>query len=263
MMPTNCRETSRGGSAGKRRSLAPRLQALTCALLLGVLLQPACLFRKKKVDETKYPAAPLLCVVLPVNIPAETPDLRWVALASTAIIMDNIAAAQDLDAVPLWEAMPVALESVGPTRTTSPEAAGFLASRLAARWAIHGELLPAEKETKIRIDFIPSRASLVAYRFEARFSAQDLEGTIREAFGQFLRYLIARPLPKTIRSNLDAPARIAEALDQEYGWFVAANPGKAETVVSRLAQSHRDLAGLLFNPAVYPSLAAPAAPPGP
>ena len=48
--------------------------------------------------------------------------------------------------------------------------------------------------------------------------------------------------------------RWAEALDREYGWFVDADPGKAQETVSELAHSDERLAQSLFSPALYPDL---------
>jgi hypothetical protein len=47
---------------------------------------------------------------------------------------------------------------------------------------------------------------------------------------------------------------LAEALDREYGWFVDAEPGKAQEIVADLALKDDRLARLLFNPSVYPVL---------
>jgi hypothetical protein len=79
-----------------------------------------------------------------------------------------------------------------------------------------------------------------------------------EAYDQFLRYLVA-PLPEQGRNSvatMDSVKSIAEALDREYGWFVEAEPGKAQDLIKDLAQSDEPLARSLFNPAQYPALAA-------
>ena len=47
---------------------------------------------------------------------------------------------------------------------------------------------------------------------------------------------------------------VAEALDREYGWFVEAEPGKAQEIVEELMRRDGRLARLLFNPKIYPQL---------
>jgi hypothetical protein len=48
--------------------------------------------------------------------------------------------------------------------------------------------------------------------------------------------------------------QLAEAVDKEYGWTAAAEPGKSEEIVANLVQSDRPLAQYLFNPSLYPSI---------
>jgi hypothetical protein len=229
-------------------------------LVLSLLFAPACLFRKKKAPEvSKYPAAPIRCAPLPFNIPPDHSDLRWVSFGAPTVMARLLEEAPDLEAVALWESIPVALESVGETRTITPENAAYLATRLTARWAIQGELLPARRGMRLRIDFVPARASQVAYRYEGPFSPESMVQRMREALQQFLEYLIVRPLPrKTQEGGLGELKQIAQALEQEYGWYGTANPGKAEKVVAQLAASHMGLARILFNPTLYAILRVPA-----
>ncbi len=245
-------------SAQRERRGASITRISLLFLLLICLLQPGCLFRKKKIDDSKYPPAPLRSVALPMNIPPENPDLRWSSLAAASLMIQLTAEATDLEPVPMWEAMPVVLESVGPTRNISAENAAYLASRLAARWAILASVLPGERENVLRIDFLPARTSQVAYRYEGRFGADRLESELREAFGQFLNYLIARPLPGKSGGGLGGMQEIGRALDLEYGWFAKADPGQAAKIVSQLAVANKRLAELLFNPSLYPGILAPA-----
>lgn len=263
----SCNPPSRAGDSrlpppalpGSARAAAFIRGAAVLVLVFG-LLQPACLFRKKKVLEaSKYAAAAVRCVPLPLNIPLEHPEMRWVALGATVVMARLLRDAPDLEAVPLWESIPIAQGLVGETRTITPENAAYLASRLGARWAIQGELLPVRRGMRLRIDFIPARASQVAYRYEGPFAPDRLEQRMREAFRQFLEYLIVRPLPRRMDagSSIDLQA-IAQALEQEYGWHGAASPGKAEAIMARLAASDIEVARILFSSTLYPALRPPA-----
>ena len=77
------------------------------------------------------------------------------------------------------------------------------------------------------------------------------------AFTQFLRYLTARPLEKTREANpkMSSLKEVTEALDREYGWFVEAQPGKAQEIIERLMREDKeDLVRFLFSPKTYPQL---------
>ena len=93
----------------------------------------------------------------------------------------------------------------------------------------------------------------------AALSTSEARDTARlpDAFNQFLRYLTAKPFdPREAKfQTMTAMKSLAEALDREYGWFVEANPGKAQVVVAKLASSDEWLARFLFNPSLYPVLA--------
>jgi hypothetical protein len=225
--------------------------------LLGSLLLPGCLFRKNKPGPPPTFPAPVRLLLLPLNIPRDYVDLRWASLA-TAVMMAEIAlAAPDLEPVPLWESWPAALQTLGQSRTITPEIAEFTAARLTARWAGQGDLLIAQNAFIVRVDFVPSRPSLVPFRYEKSSSLDGLAPRFLEAFEQFLRYLTVRPFAKEKIRPMDAKQlqEVAQALDVEYGWFVPAKPGNAAKLVGELANVNRDLARLLFNPSLYPILA--------
>jgi cell division septation protein DedD len=161
----------------------------------------------------------------------------------------------DLEIVPLWESLPIAVEALGASRAITPEVAAYVASRLTARWASQGDITPSKAGITLLVDFIPARPTLVPFRYENDGPVTSLGNHFREAFEQFLRYLVARPLGKDVRTPDPASIReIAEALDREYGWFSSAEPGKANTVVASLLRTDKQLAGLLFNPNLYPGL---------
>jgi hypothetical protein len=191
-----------------------------------------------------------------MNIPQGNTELRWVSLATPVLMAQVAQGAPDLEPVALWESMPAALQSLGDSRTITADIAELVATRLTARWATQGDLRPASDALSIRVDFIPSRSTLVPFRYEKEGSIDELDPHFREAFDQFLRYLIVRPLMEEKIQPLDAQKlkEVAEALDVEYGWFEPAKPGEAGKIVEDLAHSNPGLARILFSPTLYPLL---------
>jgi hypothetical protein len=230
------------------------------AVLALFAMQPGCLFRKKKVEAPDTPPAPTRIVLLPLNAPADNADLRWYALAAPVLLAKAAESGPDLEVVPLWEALPVALETLGSSRAATEETAAFIAARMGARWSAIGEVSAVKDGISVLVDFIPAKASLVPFRYQEVTKAEKLGGHLREAVAQLQSYLNLRPLkgsssfpdPKTLKE-------IAEALDREYGWFVQAEPGKSDKVVADLARSDNRLARFLFSPTMYPALSRPAA----
>ena len=258
-MRGNCKHRLPGPDLPAKRRAMSGQRVVACMLLMALLSSPACFFRKKKGVEPKYPSVPVRCALLPINVPGENADLNWVAFAATYLMARFAGQAQDLSAAALWETVPVALESVGDSRSITPSTAAYVASRVTARWAVQGELMPVKNGMRLRLDFVPTQASTIAYRYESAFSPDTMVQKVREAFEQFLSYLMARPLPKEAREiSLDQLKQIGEALDLEYGWYHAAEPGKADRVVAELAKSQMEVARILFNPTLYPVLAPPA-----
>lgn len=229
---------------------------LISLVLLGLLLPTGCLFRKHRPPAAPTLPAPVRIVLLPLNFPRENTDLRWVSLASAVLEAEIVQSATDLEPVPLWESMPAVLQILGDSRAITTGIAEFTATRLTARWAIQGELSAVTNDLLVRMDFIPARPSLVPFRYEKQSSMDGLDPHFREAFDQFLRYLIVRPLATPKIKLLDAKSlkELADALDAEYGWFETAKAGEAAKVVQDLAHSNPSLARLLFNPAAYPVL---------
>jgi hypothetical protein len=209
--------------------------------------------------KTKTPVAPMppvRVVLLPFNAPAGNKDLHWVALAAPILMARVTERAQDLVAVPLWEAMPTAIESAGASRTFTQESTASAANWLAAKWATLGEISPARTGVSMIIDFIPAKSSEVPFRYMKTRRIESLGAACQEALRQFLRYLAAKPLelPKGGDQGMPSIRVLAEALDREYGWFGNADPGKAQEIVADLARVDDRLARLLFNPSLYPSL---------
>jgi len=230
---------------------------------LILLIQPACLFKKHKTAAPQVTPTIVRIVFLPLNIPNENTDLRWLSLAVPVMMAKVSESAPDLEPVPLWEVMPVAVEAAGTSRSITAEVAAYIASRLTAKWATEGELSPAKGGVHMTVDFIPAKTTLVAFRYEKEASIDSLGGHFPEAFEQFLRYLVARPMPRGESRSLkvDSVKEVAEALDREYGWFVTADPGKSGKIAEELAQTDSRLARLVFNPSLYPGIGTPASEP--
>jgi hypothetical protein len=165
--------------------------------------------------------------------------------------------AKDLDIVPFWQTMPVALSGGGASRTFTPETAANVAGWLSAKWCVLGELIPTKNGVSMTVDFIPARSTLIPFRYIKNGKLDSVGSGFNDAYSQFLRYLVARP-PEQVRHSSDSMTSvkdIADALDREYGWFVEAEPGRAQEAIASLAGSDEGLARTLFNPSLYPSLA--------
>jgi len=218
-------------------------------------LQPACLFRGH--GKAKAPLAPAPAVriaLLPFNVPANNADLRWISLAAPLVMAKTIENATAFEVVPVWQAYPVALESLGAGRSITPEIAAYVASRVGAKWATNGELASSKDGVWLRVDFVPAKTTLVPYRFEKVMRLESMGVNAYAAFSQLASYLVLRPLPKFQGKGVNASSmrELAEAMDHEYGWFVAADPGKSEKLATGLAKSDSQLARLLFDPILYP-----------
>jgi cell division protein FtsN len=236
------------------------------ALAFLLLIQPACLFRKHtRATVPQAPAAAIRIALLPFNIPSENSDLRWVSFVAPLVMAKSIENSPAFEVVPLWQSYPVALESLGSGRNITPEVAAYVASRVGAKWATAGELTPAKGGVWMRVDFIPAKTNLVPYRFERETHLDGMAANFYEAFSQFGRYLVLRPLAKFEGRgpSTESMRPLAEALDREYGWYTAADPGKSENLVAGLQRTDSQLAKLLFNPSLYSSLGTTAGIPKP
>ena len=231
----------------------PRVSIALLLAILAALATTGCLFRKKKLAAApKLPAAPVRIVLLPANTPADNQELHWVSLATTVLMAKHSEDAQDLEVLPFWETLPIALETLGASRAISGETPAYVASRLNAKWATQVDLTPSKNGVSLLVDFMPVKSSMIAYRYEKQTSIDSLHAALREAMEQFLRYLQVRPLAKSGKGIKLVDARelraISEALDREYGWFSQADPGKAEKTFAGLARTDNRLARLLFRP---------------
>ena len=222
---------------------------LSWVLLLS--LQTACLFGKKDKGP-QYPTAPVQIVLLPFNIPDGRDDLRWASIAAAVAMAKDLENAQDLEVVPLWVGFPAAVQARAGSRTLTSETAAFVASRVSAQWTALGTIRPSENKLSVQLDFIPAKPSLIAFRYENETSLDSIGNQLSSAYEQFLRYLIARPIKKKGLFAVGPYRETARAIDQEYGWFASASPGRADKTVAELAREDNRLARLLFDPDVYP-----------
>ncbi len=250
------RLTKRSAEGALVGRIAPRMLAAAALVGLIILLQPACLFKKHKASTPEVPPAPVRIAYLPLNVSSDNTNLRWLSLAVPILMAKASESAPDLETVPLWEAMPVAVEAAGNSRTLTAETAAYVASRLSAKWATQGDLEPAKGGVLLTVDFIPARTTLVPFRFQTQTSIDSLGSLFGGALDQFLRYLVVRPMAKGTNTGLksDVLKPVVEALDREYGWFVTADPGKSNKIVADLVRSDNRLARLLFNPSLYPGM---------
>ncbi len=228
---------------------------LVSVVLLTFGLQSACMFRKGKAP--KPAPATVRLVLLPFNVPEEDRDLKWAALAAPIMMAIASERARDLEIVPLWQTMPVAVEEAKASRIFNEESAAVVASWFSAKWSAMGELTPSKRGVSMIVDFIPAKSNLVAFRYGKTGRLDSVGSHFPDAFRQFLYYLALRPLlqARQKEQSFSSLRNLAEALDREYGWFVDAQPGKSQQLISNLASSDMRLARLLFSPDLYPVLA--------
>jgi hypothetical protein len=229
---------------------------LAISAILFLLFQSACLFKKKSKAETVSTSSVRLAL-LPFNVPAENKDLRWAALAAPILMAKTAEQAKNLEIIPIWESMPIARDNAGSTRTITADSAANSANWLAAKWSVMGELIPGKSGVTIIIDFIPASNSLIPFRYLKTGKLESFGTGFYDAYNEFLRYLVAKPLDSNHGNvpNMAAMKSVAEALDREYGWFVEAEPGKAQEIVNELKHSDELLARSLFSADLYPALA--------
>lgn len=221
-------------------------------LLLAALFSSACFLRGGK--RAVMPTAPIRVTFLPFNVPEGDKDLQWTAMAVPVIMTMITRESETLEPVPLYETMRFTMESVRNSRTILPSNAAYVANWLNAKWAVMGETATENREKiSLLIDFIPPQDTRVPFRYLKKIRMEDFDVNVRKSFDQFLYYLSA-PLPEKggrRHVSLISLRQLAGALDKEYGWTVAAEPGRSEEIVANLAQSDMWLARQLFNPTLY------------
>jgi hypothetical protein len=234
--------------------LASALIAVS-AMAAIMLTQTAC--SKKVKTEAVTATSPARLVLLPFNVPSGDEDLRWASLAAPILMAKAGEKAQGIEIVPLWQTMPTALNAAGPSRDFTEQSAANVATWMSAKWSVLGTLAPAKTGVSMVVDFVPTKANVVPFRYLKTGKLDAIGESFNDAYVQFLRYLVAKPFQPDRESamTMDSVKDLAGALDREYGWFVEADPGKAQEVVVKLADSDARLARVLFSPTLYPSLA--------
>lgn len=265
-MPKYSQTDNRQKDPWQRRALHRSHRWIVLLMLVALVGgPPACLFKKKKATAPEVvPTGPIQIVFLPANAATDNSELRWMSLAVPVLLTKAAGVSSDLDPVPLWQILPVAVENAGASRVVNPELAGYLASRMGARWAAMSEITLAKSGFTLLVDFIPTKASAYAFRYQKAVSSGTLESNLRQAIDEFLHYQFSEPkIAKESIAETDAGLlrKIAEALDGDYGWFVPPTPGKAESVAAALSQADSKLARLIFSPMLYPIVGSPPAPP--
>ncbi len=228
---------------------------IAALLLVAALFPSACFLRGEK--RAIMPTAPIRVTFLPFNVPEENKELQWTSMAVPVMLTMISRESEVLDPVPMWDTMRFTLESVRNSRTIVPSNAAYVANWLNAKWSVIGETSTESKERiSLLMDYIPPQDTRIPFRYIKKIRVEDFDDNVRKSFDQFLYYLSA-PLPeKGSHKNITLASlrQLAGALDKEYGWTVAADPGKSEEIVGNLAQSDMWLARQLFNPALYPVL---------
>lgn len=253
----------------RREGVLRRLHWWVVPVLLVAIAggTPSCLFKKKKAAAPEVvPQGPIRLVFLPANITADNSEMRWLSLAVPVMLSKVSALSTDLDPVPLWQSMPIAVENAGAARAINPELASYVASRMGARWAAMGDLAPSKDGFTVIIDFIPVNTASYAYRYQKALSLSALESNLYQATSEFLNYRLPKPvIAKESRATMDTGTlrQIAEALDSDYGWFVPPAPGRGDAIAAGLSRSDSRLARLIFSPTLYPVVGAPPPPPQP
>lgn len=245
----------------RRRKNTNWTAVASCSRLIATFVIVTALFQagcSKKTRPSMISAAPVKVAMLPFNAPEDRQDLKWAAIAAPISMAKALKRSPDLQILPLWETMPVAIEQAGPSRSFNQESATNAANWLSAKWAVTGDITATKSGITMTIEFIPAKENMVPFRFtrKGKLEKQFFSLGFPLAANQFLRYLMAKPLEKDrgkVRA-LNYFEDVARAVDREYGWFVAADPGKAQETVNSLLSADPQLAKDLFSPSIYPAL---------
>jgi hypothetical protein len=227
---------------------------LVISAVIIIFIQSAC---SKKASINVAPTTTTRLAFFPFNVPENSADLRWAAMAAPILMEQATAHAREFEIIPLWQSMPVAFQAAGQGRSLTTETVESASTWLTAQWAAFGEIAPNKGGVSVMIDFIPGKSSQIAFRYMKSGKVEWMEEGVQEAFQQFRRYLMI-PMPELQKSNKQemlSLRNLAEVLDREYGWLVEADPGKAQETVTALLKTDERLARYLFSPTLYPELA--------
>jgi hypothetical protein len=227
---------------------------LAISAVIIIFSQSAC---SKKASINVAPTTTTRLAFFPFNVPENSADLRWAAMAAPILMGKATAHVREFEIIPLWQSMPVAIQAAGQNRSLTTETVESASTWLTAQWSAFGDIASNQRGLSVMIDFIPSKSNQIAFRYIKSGKVDWMEAGVQEAFDQFKRYLMI-PLPELERNNKQEmlPLRnLAEVLDREYGWSVEAEPGKAQETVTALMKTDERLARYLFSPTLYPILA--------
>jgi hypothetical protein len=256
---SKCKREERQANMLSRLKRQPCFRLRLCLLaasgILIILLQSACF--SKKAGIAIAPTATMRIAYLPFNVSEDKADFRWTAMAAPVLMKKASSKSREFEIIPLWESMPVAIQAAGQNRNLTPEAVESASTWLTARWTAIGEFTPTQNGVTMMIDFIPGKSNLIPFRYLRSGKIDWIESGAQEAIVQFRRYLMIPQLEPERGGSQDMLSlrNLAEVLDREYGWFVEAEPGKAQETVAALLKTDESLARFLFSPTLYPILA--------
>jgi hypothetical protein len=241
-------------NVGRFSALRSGLRLFAALAVIIAFSQFACFLKKGNVNVAEAPS--LRLALLPFNAP-DTNEFRWTAMAGPIVMAKMGSQIQGLELIPLWQTMPVAIQTAGNSRVFTPDSLISYATWLSAKWAVYGVFEPTKTGISMTVNFVPSKENAIPFMYIKKGSMDWVDVGAHEAYVQFLRYLIAGPVePNKSKGEGLAPLRsLAEALDREYGWTREAEPGKAQEIVSSLLKTDDKLARFLFSPTLYPALA--------
>ena len=222
--------------------------------------QTAC---SKKVKVAIEDSGPVRVVVLPFMVsPGKAggdKELQWTAMAAPALLVKASRRLPDIEVVPFWEVMPVAISVAGAARSFDDETAALLANWVSAQWAVIGEIHRTRSSSSytVVVDFIPAKSTTIPFRHIRTRRVENIGTSYYTGLRQWLIYVTAKTIPllQVKEPGLQRMQPIGEALDKEYGWFMTAEPGAAQSLVNELALDDEDWVKLMFSSTLYQSLA--------
>ena len=241
----------------KKISVRGALFVLTAMVVLIAMGQAAC---SKKVKVAVEDSGPVRMVVLPFTVSQGKADankeLRWAAMAAPALLIKASRRLPDIEVVPFWEVMPVAISVAGAARSFDDENAAALANWVSAQWAVIGDIRRSGSSYFVAVDFIPAKSTIIPFRHVKTRRAENIGTSFYLGLRQWLRYVTSKQIPllQAREPGLQKMQPLGEALDKEYGWFTTAEPGAAQSLVKELAIDNQDWMELLFSPILYQSL---------
>ncbi|MDR0311852.1 MAG: hypothetical protein LBJ21_09720 [Acidobacteriota bacterium] len=252
--------TLKARNRGKAISVRVALITLAAMVAFAAASQTAC---SKKVRVAVEDTGPVRVVVLPFMVSSEKAggekELQWAAMAAPALLIKASRRLPDIEIVPFWEVMPVAISAAGAARSFTDDNAAAAANWLSAQWAIMGEIRGTKSSSSYTmvLDFIPTDSSTVPFRYIKTRRMDNFGTNFYAGLRQWLRYATARPIPllPVREPGLQKMRQLGEALDKEYGWLVTAEPGAAQAAVDEMLLEDENWARLMLRPTMYPDLA--------